>query len=293
VIECVPNVSEGRRLDVVARMADAIRAVSGVRLLNASSDPAHNRSVFTFVGGSVDVEQAVLALFERAIADVDLRQHIGEHPRLGAVDVVPFVPLMGTSMNECIRTARLAGAAVADRFGVPVYLYEEASSNPARKRLEDIRRGAFEGLKDKMSRPEWVPDFGPAHPHPSVGATVVGARRILIAYNVNLASDRLDVAKSIARTVRQSSGGLPFVKAMGVRLTPDVVQVSMNLTNFEETPIHVVFDAVRREAERQGVGVRGSEVIGLVPQAALRPGDEQYLRLEGFTSTQILERQLG
>jgi glutamate formiminotransferase len=293
VIECVPNVSEGRRLDVVARMADAIRAVSGVRLLNASSDPAHNRSVFTFVGESACVERAVLALFERAIADVDLREHRGEHPRLGAVDVVPFVPLMGAPMSECIATAWSAGKAIAERFGVPVYLYEEASNNPARKRLEDIRRGAFEGLKDKMSRPEWVPDFGPSHPHPSVGATVVGARRILIAYNVNLASDRLEIANAIARTVRQSSGGLPFVKAMGVRLTPDVVQVSMNLTNYEETPMHVVFDAVRREAERQGVDVRGSEVIGLVPQAALRPGDEQYLRLEGFTSTQILERQLG
>ena len=292
VIECVPNVSEGRRLDVVARMADAIRATSGVRLLNASSDPAHNRSVFTFVGGAEDAQRAVLALFERAVADVDLRDHQGVHPRLGAVDVVPFVPLMGASMATCVAAARAAGALIADRFGIPVYLYEEASNNPARKRLEDIRRGAFEGLKDKMSRPEWIPDFGPPHPHPSVGATVIGARRILIAYNVNLASDRLDIAKAIARTVRQSSGGLPFVKAMGVRLAPGVVQVSMNLTNFEVTPMHVAFDAVKREAERQGVPVRGSEVIGLVPQAALRAGDEEYLRLEGFTLTQVLERQL-
>jgi len=200
---------------------------------------------------------------------------------------------MGASMADCIATAKSAGAAIADRFGIPVYLYEEASNNPARKRLEDIRRGAFEGLRDKMSRPEWIPDFGPPHPHPSVGATVVGARRILIAYNVNLATDRLEVAQAIARLVRQSNGGLPFVKAMGVRLTPEVVQVSMNLTNYEETPMHVVFDAVKREAERNGVAVRGSEVIGLVPQAALRPGDEQYLQLEGFTSTQVLEFQLG
>ena len=293
MIECVPNVSEGRRLDVVARMADAIASTPRVRLLNASSDPAHNRSVFTFVGPSADVQRAVLALFERAIADVDLREHRGEHPRLGAVDVVPFVPLAGATMADCVATARSAGAAIADRFGVPVYLYEEASDKPARKRLEDIRRGAFEGLKDKMSQPEWVPDFGPAHPHPSVGAAVAGARRILIAYNVNLASDRLDIAKTIARTVRYSSGGLPFVKAMGVRLTPDVVQVSMNLTNYEETPMHAAFDAVKREAERHGVAVRGSEIIGLVPQAALRRGDEEYLRLEGFTSTQVLEHQLG
>lgn len=274
-------------------MANAIRSTPGVRLLNASSDPAHNRSVFTFVGTSADVQRAVLALFARAIADVDLRAHRGEHPRLGAVDVVPFVPLAGATMADCVATAKSAGAAIADRFDIPVYLYEEASDNPARKRLEDIRRGAFEGLKDKMSQPEWTPDFGPRHPHPSVGATVVGARRILIAYNINLASDRLDVAKAIARTVRQSNGGFPFVKAMGVRLTPDVVQVSMNLTNYEETPMHVVFDAVRREAERHGVAVRGSEVIGLVPQRALRPGDEDYLRLEGFTSAQILEHQIG
>ena len=196
-------------------------------------------------------------------------------------------------MADAVAAARSAGAIIADRFGVPVFLYEEASRNPARTRLEDIRRGAFEGLTDKMSRPEWAPDFGPAHPHPAVGATVVGARRILIAYNVNLASDRLDIARTIARTVRHSSGGLPFVKAMGVRLSHDVVQVSMNLTNYEQTPMHAAFDAVAREAERHGVTVRGSEVIGLVPQDALRSGDESYLKLEGFTSSQILEHQLG
>ena len=293
VIECVPNVSEGRRSDVVARMADAITSTAGVRLLDHSSDAAHNRSVFTFAGGAASVEQAALSLVERAVADIDLRVHQGVHPRLGAVDVVPFVPLAGATMADCVSLARSTGAAIAATFGVPVYLYEEASDNPARKRLEDIRRGAFEGLADKMSRPEWRPDFGPARPHPSAGATVVGARRILIAYNVNLASDRLDIARAIARTVRHSSGGLPFVKAMGVRLDAAVVQVSMNLTNYEQTPMHVAFGAVRREAERLGVTVRGSELIGLVPQAALRPGDESYLQIEGFTPSQILERQLG
>jgi glutamate formiminotransferase / 5-formyltetrahydrofolate cyclo-ligase len=293
VIECVPNVSEGRRPEIVARMAEALASTPGIRLLNHSSDTSHHRSVFTFVGNAASLQQAVLRLFERAVADIDLRAHQGVHPRLGAVDVVPFVPLIGATMADCVALARSAGAAIAGTFGVPVYLYEEASANPARKRLEDIRRGAFEGLKDKMSRPEWKPDFGPAHPHPSVGATVVGARRILIAYNVNLASSNLDIAKAIARTIRQSSGGLPFLKAMGVRLDADVVQVSMNLTNYEQTPMHVAFDAVRREAGRLGVAVRGSELIGLVPQAALRPGDESYLKLEGFTSSQILERQLG
>jgi len=293
VIECVPNVSEGQRLDIVERMAGAIASTPGVRLLNHSSDAAHNRSVFTFVGDAGSVEQAVLALCERAVAEIDLRTQHGEHPRLGAVDVVPFVPLGGSTMAECVKTARSAGAAIADRLGVPVYLYEEASNNPARKRLEDIRRGAFEGLTQKMSLPGWAPDFGPSHPHPSAGATVVGARRILIAFNVNLASDRLDVATAIARTVRQSNGGLPWVKAMGVRLDAGVVQVSMNLTNYEETPMHVAFDAVKREATRHGVTIRGSEVIGLVPQAALRDGDESYLQLEGFTSRQVLEHQLG
>jgi glutamate formiminotransferase len=293
MIECVPNVSEGRRTDVIARMAESIRTGEGVRLLNHSSDAAHNRSVFTFVGGADAVQQAVLGLFERAIADIDLRGHEGVHPRLGAVDVVPFIPLAGSTMADCITLARDTGASIAKRFGVPVYMYEEASNNPARKRLEDIRRGAFEGLKEKMSLPEWTPDFGPRHPHPSVGATVVGARQILIAYNVNLASDRLDIAKAIARTIRQSGGGLPFVKAMGVRLTPDVVQVSMNLTNYQRTPMWVAYDAVVSEANRHGVAVRGSELIGLVPQAALRPGDETYLKIEGFTSSQILERQLG
>lgn len=293
MIECVPNVSEGQRLDIVERMAGAIASTPGVRLLNHSSDAAHNRSVFTFVGDAGSVEQAVLALCERAVAEIDLRTQHGEHPRLGAVDVVPFVPLGGSTMAECVKTARSAGAAIADRLGVPVYLYEEASNNPARKRLEDIRRGAFEGLTQKMSLPGWAPDFGPRHPHPSAGATVVGARRILIAFNVNLASDRLDVATAIARTVRQSNGGLPWVKAMGVRLDAGVVQVSMNLTNYEETPMHVAFDAVKREATRHGVTIRGSEVIGLVPQAALRDGDESYLQLEGFTSRQVLEHQLG
>jgi glutamate formiminotransferase / 5-formyltetrahydrofolate cyclo-ligase len=293
MIECVPNVSEGRRTDVIARMAESIRTAEGVRLLNHSSDPAHHRSVFTFVGSADAVQQAVLGLFERAIADIDLRGHEGVHPRLGAVDVVPFIPLAGSTMADCITLARDTGASIADRFGVPVYMYEEASNDPARKRLEDIRRGAFEGLKEKMSLPEWTPDFGPRHPHPSVGATVVGARQILIAYNVNLASDRLDIAKAIARTIRQSGGGLPFVKAMGVRLTQDVVQVSMNLTNYQRTPMWVAYDAVVSEAKRHGVAVRGSELIGLVPQAALRPGDETYLKIEGFTSSQILERQLG
>src|SRR6185295_10967847 len=185
VIECVPNVSEGRRPEIVAAIADAIRAVPGVRLLDHSSDASHNRSVFTLVGDATGVERAVLALFERAVADVDLRVHKGEHPRLGAVDVVPFIPIEGVTMTECVALAKKVGAEVASRFGVPVYLYEDASTNPMRKNLEDIRRGEFEGLAAKMAQPGWTPDFGPAQPHPTGGATIVGARMPLIAYNVN------------------------------------------------------------------------------------------------------------
>jgi glutamate formiminotransferase len=293
LIECIPNVSEGRRPERVGAMADAIRGVSGVRLLDFSSDASHNRSVFTLVGDADSVERAVLALFERAIADIDLRTQRGEHPRLGAVDVVPFVPIEGVTMADCVALATRVGAEVAARFGVPVYLYEEASANPARKNLEDIRRGEFEGLAAKMATPGWAPDFGPAAPHPSAGASVVGARMPLIAYNINLATDRLDVAKKIAAAIRQSSGGYRFVKAMGIKLeNRGIVQVSMNLTNFEKTPIFRVFETVKREAARYGVAVLESEIVGLVPSAALTATSEFYLQLAGFNAEQVLENKL-
>ena len=293
LIECIPNVSDGRRPAIVAGMAEAIRAVPGARLLDVSSDASHNRSVFTLAGDAAAVELAVLALFERAVADIDLRTQRGEHPRLGAVDVVPFVPLEGATMADCVALASRVGAQVAARFGVPVYLYEEASSNPARKNLEDIRRGEFEGLAAKMAQPGWAPDFGPASPHPSAGASVVGARMPLIAYNINLATDRLDVAKKIAAAVRQSSGGYRFVKAMGIALEDrGIVQVSMNLTNFEKTPIFRVFETVRREAARYGVTVLESEIVGLVPASALNAAAEFYLQIAGFKADQILEHKL-
>src|SRR5205809_5402257 len=293
LIECIPNVSEGRRQDVVAAMADAVRRATGVRLLDFSSDPSHNRSVFTLVGDAAGVERAVMALFERAVADIDLRTHKGEHPRLGAVDVVPFVPIEGATMADCVALARKAGAAIADRFHVPVYLYEDASDNPARKNLEDIRRGEFEGLAAKMASRDWAPDFGPAAPHATAGASVVGARMPLIAYNINLATDRLDVAKKIAAAIRQSSGGFRYVKAAGVKLDDrGIVQVSMNLTNYEKTPIFRVFEVVKREAARYGVSVLESEIVGLVPSAALASAAEFYLQLEGFKPDQVLENKL-
>jgi len=294
VIECIPNVSEGRRADVVASIAAAIRGVPGVRLLDHSSDPSHNRSVFTFAGDSAAVSAAVLAIYERVVPAIDLRTHKGEHPRLGAVDVVPFVPIEGVSMNDCVALAKDVAAEVASRFGVPVYLYEEASANPARKNLEDIRRGEFEGLAAKMASPEWKPDFGPSAPHATAGASVIGARMPLIAYNINLNTNRLDVAKKIAAAIRHSSGGFRYVKAAGFELKDrGIVQVSMNLTNYERTPIFRVFETVRREAERYGVSILESEIVGLVPSAALNAAAEYYLQIADFKAdAQILENKL-
>jgi glutamate formiminotransferase len=293
VIECIPNVSEGRRPEVIDRLAAAIRSTSGVRLLDYSSDASHNRSVFTLAGEAAPLKTAILTLFEQAVSAIDLRQHKGEHPRLGAVDVVPFVPIEGVTMADCVALARDVGASVAERFGVPVYLYEDASTNPARKNLEDIRRGEFEGLAAKMASAGWAPDFGPTAPHPSAGAVVIGARMPLIAYNINLNTDRLDVAKKIAAAIRQSSGGFRYVKAMGVKVDDrNLAQVSMNLTNYEKTPIYRVFELVKREAARYGVSILESEIVGLVPSAALVSSAEFYLQLERFSGAQILEKKL-
>jgi glutamate formiminotransferase len=293
IIECVPNISEGRRADIVSAIADAIRGLPGVRVLDVQSDPAHNRSVLTLAGEAAPLQEAVLTLFDRAVKAIDLRQHTGEHPRLGAVDVVPFVPIEGVTMDACVGLAKEVGSQVASRFGVPVFLYEEAASTPARRNLEDIRRGEFEGLASKMQQPEWKPDFGPGQPHASAGAAVIGARMPLIAYNINLATKRLDVAKKIAAGIRMSSGGYRYVKAMGIALDDrGIVQVSMNLTNYEKTPIFRVFETVKREAARYGVSVLESEIVGLVPSAALTQAAEFYLQLEGFSGKQVLENKL-
>jgi glutamate formiminotransferase len=293
IIECVPNISEGRRLEVVDRIVGALAAVPGTHVLDRSSDGSHNRSVITLAGDAPALREAVLTLFEHALGAIDLRHHQGEHPRLGAVDVVPFVPIDGVTMADCVALARETGAALAERFGVPVFLYEDAATRPERRNLEDIRRGEFEGLAEKMARAEWTPDFGPSAPHASAGAVVVGARMPLIAFNVNLGTDRLDVAKRIASALRLSSGGLRFVKAMGLALADrGIVQVSMNLTNYEKTPIFRAFELVKREAARYGVPVIESEIVGLVPSAALMSAAEWYLQLEGFSGAQVLETKL-
>src|SRR5262245_5667204 len=293
IVESIPNVSEGRRAYVVEQLATAIRSVPGVRLLDYSSDASHNRSVFTLAGDPQSVKAATLGLFEAALPCIDLRAHRGEHPRLGAVDVVPFVPIEDITMEQCVALAKDVGASIAERFGVPVYLYEEASTNPARKNLEDIRRGEFEGLTEKMRDDGWIPDYGPRSPHPSAGASVVGARMPLIAYNINLNTNRLDVAKKIAAAIRNSSGGLRYVKAAGFMLEDrNIAQVSMNLTNYQKTPIFRVFEMVKREAERYGVSILESEIVGLVPSAALVSAAEFYLQLERFGPEQVLENKL-
>jgi glutamate formiminotransferase / 5-formyltetrahydrofolate cyclo-ligase len=293
IIETIPNVSEGRRPEVVEALVAAVRATPGVHLLDYSSDTSHNRSVLTMIGDGPSLKQAILSLYEAAVPLIDLRSQTGEHPRIGAVDVVPFVPIDGVTMAECVTLAREVAEAVATRFGIPVYLYEEASGNPARRNLEDIRRGEFEGLPEKMSSAEWAPDFGPPARHETAGASVIGARMPLIAYNINLNTDRLDVARRIAAAIRHSSGGLRFVKAMAVMLEDRrIAQVSINLTNYQKTPIHRVFDMVAREAARYGVTVLESEIIGLVPAAALVGAAEHYLQLERFGAAQILENKL-
>jgi glutamate formiminotransferase len=293
IIEAVPNLSEGRRTDVVEEAVAALKRGPGVRVLDVQSDKDHNRSVLTVVGEEKGLAAAILGLFETALARIDLRSHEGEHPRLGAVDVVPFIPIEGVTMAECVDLAREVGRAAADRFGVPVYLYEEAASAPHRRNLEDVRRGQFEGLVEKMKDPLWIPDFGPRAPHTSGGAAAIGARMPLIAYNINLGTADVEIAKRIAKAIRHSGGGYRFVKAMGVMLgARGLAQVSINMTDFKRTPLHRVFETVRAEAERYGVSVVGSEIVGLVPSEALVDAAGHFLRLEGFSSSQVLERKI-
>jgi len=293
LIECVPNVSEGRRTETLEKLVQNVRQVRGVRLLDHSADREHNRSVFTIVGEPSPLQDAVLLLFDIALSAIDLRVHTGAHPRLGAVDVVPFIPLEHATMEECTELAHATASEIARRFQVPAYLYEKASTDPNRQKLEDIRRGQFEGLATKMSRPGWAPDYGPRAVHPRAGASIIGARMPLIAYNINLATDRLEVAERIAATIRYSGGGFPHVKAMGVALQErSIVQVSMNLTNYESTPIGRVFDAVCKEAQRYGVRAIENEIIGLVPRAALTGLSENFGRLGSIREDQILETRL-
>jgi glutamate formiminotransferase len=295
VIECVPNISEGRRPEVVEEAVAALKRTPGVRILDVQSDKDHNRSVLTLIGDAAALRAAIPELFAVATARIDLRTHQGEHPRLGAVDVVPFIPIEGVTTADCVALAREVGKTVAERFSVPIFLYEDAASAPHRRNLEDIRRGEFEGLAQKMAEAtQWAPDFGPALPHPSAGASVIGARMPLIAYNINLGTPDLEIAKRIAKAIRHSSGGYRFAKAMGVMLQErGIAQVSINMTDFKKTPLHRVFETVRSEAARYGVNVVGSEIVGLVPMEALVDAADHFLRLEGFRHSQVLERKIA
>ena len=294
MIEVVPNVSEGRRPEIVHALRTAVAGVPGATLLDCSSDPSHNRSVFTLVGEADALRDAILRLVDVAVGHIDLRTSLrGAHPRIGAVDVVPFIPLDGAVMDDCVMLAKDTAQSIADTFGVPVYLYEEAATRPERRRLESIRRGEFEGLAARMRTAEWQPDYGPSAPHATTGATVVGARRPLIAFNVDLESATLDDARHIAAVVRESSGGLRSVKALGLWLPHrGRAQVSMNLTDFTITSVAVAFDAVVQAAKTRGVGVRESELIGLIPAAALADTPPEQLQLTHFDTSRILEERI-
>ncbi len=294
IVECVPNFSEGRRPEVVAQIVEAIRSVADVRVLDVESDADHNRSVITFIGPPHAVEEAAFRAAARAAQLIDMEQHRGEHPRMGATDVIPFVPAREVTMADCVAMARRVGRRLGEELGIPVYLYEEAATRETRRNLADVRRGEYEGIKAEIAtNPEREPDFGPRQLGPA-GATAVGARPFLIAYNVNLATTNLEVARAIAKAVRHSSGGLRYVKALGLGIKErGIVQVSMNMTNYEGTPLHRAFEMVKREAARYGVNVASSEIVGLAPQAALLQAAEFCLQLENFQPAQILENRLA
>jgi glutamate formiminotransferase len=294
IIECIINISEGRNRDTVEYVVDSVKTTPGCFLLDYSSDADHNRTVITFIGNRQSLPIAVKELYKRALEKIDLRQHKGEHPRMGAVDVVPFVPIQDVKMEDCIAFSKEIGEMISREFKVPVFLYEESQARADRKNLAVIRKGEFEGLTEKMKKPEWAPDFGESAPHASAGATVVGARMPLIAFNVNLGTSDIKIANTIAKNVRGSSGGLMAVKGMGVELKErGIVQVSMNMVNYQKSPLFRVFEMIKSEAERYGVPVVGSEIIGLVPQDALFETAEFYLRIENYTPKCVLESKVN
>jgi glutamate formiminotransferase len=295
LVECVPNFSEGRDAAKMDAIVQAIVSVPEVVLLDRGSDADHNRSVLTFVGPPAAVADAAFRAVEKAALLIDLTRHQGVHPRIGAADVVPFIPIEGVTLEDCVKLAERVGREIWNKLRIPVYFYEAAARRPGRVNLENIRRGQFEALLEEMGRaPERHPDVGEAVCHPTAGAIVVGARKFLIAYNINLGTADVGIAKKIAKTIRFSSGGLRCVKAIGVALASrNLAQVSMNLTDFEQTPMHVVFEAVRREAERHGVSVVGSEIVGLVPRKALEMSAAYFLRFENFRPELVLENRIA
>jgi glutamate formiminotransferase / formiminotetrahydrofolate cyclodeaminase len=295
IVECVPNFSEGRDAKRVEALVEAMRSVAGVYVLDQEMDADHNRCVITLAGEPDAVAEAALAGVGRALELIDLTRHTGAHPRLGAADVVPFIPIEGMTIEDCVQLARRVGREIWARHKIPVYYYEAAALRPERTNLENIRKGQFEGVREEAPKnPDRAPDVGGPALHPTAGAVVVGARKFLIAYNINLNTPDIAIANKIARAIRFSTGGLRYVKAMGVDLRArNLAQVSINLTDFEQTPIHRAFEMVRREAERFGVSIVGSEIVGLVPKKALEMTAEFYVQLEDFSPAQVLENRLA
>ncbi|MFY9689968.1 MAG: glutamate formimidoyltransferase [Candidatus Acidiferrales bacterium] len=294
LVECVPNFSEGRDPAKIQAILAAIREVPHVFVLAHESDADHNRSVITLAGEPEAVVEAAVRAVGKAAEIIDLTRQTGAHPRIGATDVVPFIPVHGVTLDDCVALAKKAAHEIWRRYRVPVYLYEAAAQRPERTNLEKIRKGQFEGLREEvLANPDRAPDIGEARLHPTAGATVVGARKFLIAYNINLDTPDVEIAKKIAKTIRFSSGGMPFVKAMGVDLRArNLAQVSMNLTDFEQTPVHVVFEAVKREAAHYGAAIVGSEIVGLIPRRAIEMTADAYLKVENFSPAQVFENRL-
>lgn len=294
IIESVPNISEGRDQTVVEACVDQIRTTPGCTLLDYSSDPSHNRSVITYMGSPEACEEASVKLAKKAVELIDLTKHSGEHPRMGCVDVMPFIPIKEATMEECIALSKRVGERIAAEADLPVFLYEKSAAAPHRENLAKVRKGQFEGMAKKVEDPDWIPDFGGQRIHPTGGALCVGARPPLIAYNINLGTDNLEIASKIGKIIRGSSGGLDCVKAMGVMLEDrNIAQVSINMTDFTVTPLYRVNELVKAEAARYGVPVIGTELIGLAPMQALFDAAEYYLQIEDFdSSVQVIENHL-
>lgn len=293
IMECVPNFSEGRDLQKIEKIVESFRAKAGVKLLDYSNDEDHNRLVVTVVGEPEALKDAVVEAIGRAVELIDLNCHTGQHPRMGAVDVVPFIPIKGCTMDEAIALSKEVARLVAASYHLPVFLYEKSASASHRENLAAIRKGEFEGMAEKIKQPEWKPDFGPDERHPTAGTVAIGARMPLVAYNVNLGTDKLEIATDIAKKIRFIGGGLRFCKAMGVELKErEIVQVSINMTDYTRTALYRAFELVRIEARRYGVAVVGSEIIGLVPMEALIDTASYYLGLEGFSMNQVLEARI-
>ena len=294
IIECVPNFSEGRDLKKLEQILDCFRGREGVKLLDYTSDKDHNRSVVTVIGEPEPLRDAMVDAIGKAVELIDMTKHQGQHPRMGCVDVVPFIPIRNTSLEEADRVAKETAALAAEKFGQPFFLYQKSASAPHRENLADVRRGQFEGMAEKMlDQDKWKPDFGPSTIHPTGGVTAIGARMPLIAYNINLDTDNLAIADKIAKAIRHISGGFRYCKALGVMLEDrNIAQVSINLTDYTKTPVYRVFETVKMEAKRYGVNILGSEVVGLIPQQALVDCAEYYLQLEDFRGDQVLESRL-